>query len=118
MVCSQGEIPTTHRNQMKLFNAFAAAAVIGISLIATTAVQARNGWIRAGTNISGETYYVRPLEFSGRYRKFLGTASHVDSIFEQVADCSGWRILNLNSQTWRYVMPGSVGENEMKIVCR
>ena len=28
-----GESPTTHRNQMKLFNAIAAAAVIGTSLI-------------------------------------------------------------------------------------
>ena len=33
MVCSQGESLTLHTGQMKLFNAIAAAAVIGTSLI-------------------------------------------------------------------------------------
>lgn len=103
---------------MKLFTVIAAAAVVGTSLIATTAVDARNGWFKAGTTTNGTTYYVKPLEFSGRYRKFLGTASHVSSVFEQVADCSGWRTRYLNSQAWSDVMPGSVGESEIQIVCR
>ena len=33
MVCSRGESLTTHRNQMKLFKAIAAAVVIGGSLL-------------------------------------------------------------------------------------
>ena len=39
MVCSRGESLTTHTNQMKLFNAIATAAVIGIS---ATAVRPAN----------------------------------------------------------------------------
>ena len=33
MVCSRGKSPTHHMKQIKLFNAIAAAAVIGASLI-------------------------------------------------------------------------------------
>ena len=36
MVCLRGESLTTHMNQMKLFNAIAAAAVIGASFVAAS----------------------------------------------------------------------------------
>ena len=35
MVCSRGESLAHHRNQMKLFNALAATAVISVSLVAS-----------------------------------------------------------------------------------
>ena len=40
MVCLRGESLTTHTNQMKLFNAIAAAAVIGTSLFAANPAEA------------------------------------------------------------------------------
>ena len=40
MVCLRGESLTTHRNQMKLFETIAAAAVIGGSLIAASPANA------------------------------------------------------------------------------
>ena len=40
MVCVQGESLTYHRNQMKLFNAIAAAAVIGCSFLIPVPAQA------------------------------------------------------------------------------
>ena len=40
MVCSRGESLTHHTNQMKLFNAIAAAAVIGTSILSVTPAQA------------------------------------------------------------------------------
>ena len=42
MVCSRGESLTTHTYQMKLFNAIAAAVVIGTSLIAANPGEAAN----------------------------------------------------------------------------
>ena len=40
MVCSRGESLAHHMNKMKLFNAFAAAAVIGASLISPNSAYA------------------------------------------------------------------------------
>ena len=41
-MCSRGESPTTHPNQMKLFNAIAATAVIGASFVGTSPAEARS----------------------------------------------------------------------------
>ena len=104
---------------MKLFNAIAAAAVIGASFITANPAEARNGWISAATSReSGTTYYVKPLGNSGRYRWFLGKASHVSVTFNEVADCHLWRTRMENSSQWHDAMPGSVGEAQIKIVCR
>ena len=56
MVCSRGEILTHHIIQMKLFNAIAAAAVIGTSFISPNPAEARNGWVIVGEN-NGELYH-------------------------------------------------------------
>ena len=51
MVCSRGESHTHHTNQMKLFNAIAAAAaVIGTTFVAATPSEARcgDGFIQRG----------------------------------------------------------------------
>lgn len=104
---------------MKLFNAIATAAVIGTSFIAPNPAEARNGWMSAGTTgYPKVTYYVKPLDNSGRYRRYLGKASHVSGTFNEVADCHLWRTRMENSSEWRDAMPGSVGEAQIEIVCR
>ena len=50
---------------MKLFNAFAAAAVIGTSFIATPA-EARNGWVYVASSDKG-AFYAKPDRRSGQY---------------------------------------------------
>ena len=49
MVCSRGESLTQHTNQRKLFNAIAAAAVIGTSLITANPAQARGCYVSMAT---------------------------------------------------------------------
>lgn len=103
---------------MTFSRAIATASLAAPLMFAAMPGRAMNQWLTVGTNTSGNTYYVRPLEFSGRYRRFLGTASHVDSVFKQVADCTRWRVRPLSSQFWQVVKPGSIGEVEIKMICR
>ena len=105
-------------NPMKLSRVIAMAALATPLLFAAKPAWAMNQWQTVGTNTSGNTYYVKPLEFSGRYRRFLGTASHVDAVFKQIADCSLWRVRPLNSRFWQAVKPGSIGEVEIKMICQ
>ena len=56
MVCPRGESLTHHINQMKLFNAIAAAAVIGGSLISPNAALAGLGAAEEGTKRTFDAY--------------------------------------------------------------
>ena len=56
MVCSRDESLTHHTNQMKLFNAIAAAAVIGASFIGSSPVNAGLGEAEAGTKRTFDAY--------------------------------------------------------------
>ena len=103
---------------MKLLKSIAAVAVLGTSFITANPAEARNGWLKVGTSTNGNTYYVKPVEYSGRYRKFLGKSSHTNSTFKNVADCSGWRWRFEEDRAWEDVMPGSLGEDQIKLVCR
>ena len=106
MVCSRGESLTHRKHQMKLFNAIAAAAVIGTSFIAANAVEARNGWLFAGrTTRDGTCFYVKPISKNGRYVTFLEKSSSSASTFEKVADCSAWRYRWSDENKWIDTMP-------------
>ena len=56
MVCSRGESLAHHMNKMKLCNAFAAAAVIGASLISPNSAYAGLGAAKKGTNRTFDAY--------------------------------------------------------------
>ena len=103
---------------MTFSRVIATASLAAPLMFAAMPCWARNQWLTVGTNTSGNTYYVRPLEFSVRYRRFLGTASHVDLVFKQVADCMRWRVRPFSSQFWQVVKPGSIGEVKIKMICQ
>ena len=119
MVCSRGESLTTHMNQMKLFNAIAAtAAVIGTSLITANSSYAKNGWIYVSTDHMNVSSYVKPQQFSGRYREYMYHASNITQPLKMLADCQGWRVQGAVGQVWRDIMPSSTGDTIFKIICR
>ena len=103
---------------MKLFNAIAAAAVIGASFIAAHPAEARNGWVYVTTDHRNVTTYIKPLQFSGQYRKYVYQATNMPGTLTYVADCQGWRVRVANKSEWRDILPRSVGNTELNIVCR
>ena len=119
MVCLRGESLTHHTNQMKLFNAIAAAAVIGTSFIAANPAEARNGWVHAGSYKKGGetiTLYVKPIDRSGSIRRveFYQPSSQFPQ-WPAKANCKNWSI-DVHGEVIP-VMPGSVNESAMHIVC-
>ena len=102
---------------MKLF-AIAAAAVIGASAIASNSDEARNGWVRVG-NDRGEnfTLYVRPLGDSGRMRRFESKFSDRNGTRMDVLDCTGRPLWPITSYSWNDIMPDSMVDGVMEIVC-
>ena len=110
---------THHRNQMKLFAAITSTAVIGTSFLVPNPVEARNGWVLIATSRSGNTaYYVKPIDSSGRYRRFVARSSDDRRNIQMVADCSKWRVRGENNSKWNDTMPGSVGDKGQNIICR
>ena len=104
---------------MKFFNAIATAAVIGASLISGAPVEARNGWIVVSTTRDGNTSYVKPLQFSGRYREYLFNRSNsAGAPLKYVADCQEWRDRLATGSEWNDIMPQSIGNTLFTIVCR
>ena len=120
MVCSRGESLTLHTSQMKLFNAIVAAAVIGTSLITASPAQSRNGWVHAGSYTKrGELIdlYVKQIDRSGSIRriKFYQPGAQFPQ-WAAKANCNNWS-LDVHGEVIP-VMPGSVNESAMHIVCR
>ena len=83
MVCSRGESPTHHTNQMKLFNAaFAAVAVIAASCLAAVPANADSQQCRSdgfgGYRCSGDggTSTIRRDNFGGYRLKNWGTKTN------------------------------------------
>ena len=79
MVCSRGESLTTHIFQMKLFNAIAAAAVIGGSLIAIATPASAQYYNGTSTTIGGTTFhngYGSGGSYNGTSTTIGGTTFH------------------------------------------
>jgi hypothetical protein len=107
---------------MKLFNAIAAAAVIGTSLITATPAEARNGWVYIGKGSRTQTaHYVKPTGTSGAFIRFqwqtTGKGSWNDP---HLADCRGWRTkdLSYSKSTWDDALPGTMADSALETVCR
>jgi hypothetical protein len=100
---------------MKLFNAIAAAAVIGSSLIVTAPAEAGNGWIDAGTSTKGDTMYVRPLSRNGNLVTYEENFNGSNGKF--IANCPAWQYKRLNGNKWHDVMPNSIGAAAHRTVC-
>ena len=109
------EIPTHHFNQMKLFNAIAAAAVISTCFVTAAPAEAGNGWIHAGTSVKGDSIYVRPLSRNGSFVNYEETLSGNKIRF--VANCPALQYKSLNGNLWRDVMPNSIGASAHRTVC-
>ena len=112
-----GESLTHHIKPMKHFTAIAPAAVIGASLLVPNPVEARNGWVHVSTQ-NGVSSYVKPLDFSGRYRKYIYKANNINMDLNVVADYNSWNFRYEGQSGWNAVMPGSVGETLFETVCR
>ena len=116
MVClSEGMTLTIHIFQMKLFNAIAAAAVIGASLIAATPAEARNGWEYVHQTSEGNPLYIKLMSRSGS----IWSVKHREpgySDWVTKTDCSTY-MYKLNNGQWREIMPGSVGAFIYRKLC-
>ena len=117
MVCLRGESLTHHTNQMKLFNAIAAAAVIGTSLITATPAEARNGWIYAAQG-SENSHYIKKLGYQGPFVKFQWKATGKGGWdYIHLADCNGWKERDINYTSWKEALPGTVADSVLEAVC-
>ena len=89
MVCLRGESPTTHMNQMKLFNVIAAAAVIGTSFFTINPAEAR---AHCTTNRHGAGVCMEWL--GGRKIKVLVDDKFNDTGYIMWVDCNSgnWRV--------------------------
>ncbi len=115
MVCLRGESLTHHTKQMKLFNAIAATAVIGASIVTAAPAEAGNGWVHAATSVKGDSIYVRPLSRNGNLVTYERTLSGYKSRF--IANCPAWQYKSLNGTQWQDVMPNSIGAAAHQTVC-
>ena len=104
---------------MRLRSYLVGLAVITSSFIAVNPAEAqsRNGWIKATCKDNGECFYVKKLGGTWPYIKFKANGP-ADGVFDKEADCKRWRLRFLNSREWYDVMPDSIGETIISIVCR
>ena len=100
---------------MKLFNAIAAATVVGASFVTAAPAEAGNGWIHAGTSVKGDSIYVRPLSRNGNFVTYEETLSGDKARF--IANCHAWQYKSVNGTKWRDVMPNSIGAAAHRTVC-
>ena len=118
MVCSRGESLTHHTNQMKFFNAIAAAAVIGTSFIAPNPAEARNGWVLIGESNRGRLMHEKLDSFAqGRYANVQ--VADIGGSYPKTIDCLKWSFTFRSDGTgWRPVLPGTMGEASAERWCR
>ena len=105
---------------MKLSTFLASAAVIGGSFLIPVPAEARNGWVKAGSyEHRGETVtlFVKPIDRSGSIRRFENYNTNASiKQWSAKANCIDWNIYVGESVV--PVMPGSVNEAAMNIICR
>ncbi len=108
---------------MRLRSYLVGLAVISSSFIAVNQVEAqsRNGWYRAGCDNEGDCQYVKKIGGSWPFIKYKLNAPN--GMFVGEADCQQWRYRYLGDHhpsgksPWKDIMPGSVGDTKMKILC-
>ena len=109
--------PPQHLTKMKLFNAIAAAAVIGASFIAPNPAEARNGWVFVGT-MDGESNYMRPLGKSGNIARIEDKWSDMRTTFVVEYNCSSWQKRTVGgTRGWTLIYPGSAADVKANRVC-
>ena len=102
---------------MKLFNAIAAAAVIGTSFIASAPAEA-NGWIYSGANNDGVALWVRPRGCSGTVCSFQTKLSSNSLVDNLKADCVGRKWRRDDENIWKDLYPQSLLDGGVNKVCR
>ena len=102
---------------MKLFNAIAAAAVLGSSLITAAPAEA-SGWIHVETQRDGSIIKVKPLSNSGRYRKYMYYVSTAEvTPTKRLVDCKARQTQNYKGY-WIDIAVGTLGERIYRIICK
>ena len=112
---------THHIKQMKLFTAIASAAVIGASFLVPNSVEARDGWLNAGTSNEGVSHYIKPSGCSNGICSFTTAYSHVNWTSQEQVNCNSWLIrvtVGTEVGDWQPVYPGSMAEAKAELVCR
>ena len=111
---------------MKLFNAIAAAAVIGHSFIAANPAKAREGWVYMGKGTNGGKIWIKPAS-SGGYRGYyydsrLTRKSGQPSYYQ--VNCDNWTERFRYSDGdesgylgWTPVMADSIGGEILRHLC-
>ena len=100
---------------MKLFNAIAAATVIGTSIMAATPAEARNGWIYVGSS-DGAAHYVKPLGRSGVKVSYISNWSDMNP-YQITVNCKTWYQISDVAKAWRPIMPESNSEHVANLLC-
>ena len=122
MVCSRGESPTHHIKQMKLFNAIAAAAVIGTSCIvampAESYERAPNGWVHIATATDGDMLHEK-LDTYAQGRRYANVqVADAGGSYPKTIDCVKWaRTFRSDGTGWKPVLPGTIGDASARYWC-
>ena len=102
---------------MNFFNAIAAAAFVGTSLITATPAEA-SGWVHVETQGDGSIIKVKPLSNSGRYRKYMFYVSTAEiTPTERLVDCQARQTQN-HKGYWIDIQVGTLGERIYRTICR
>ena len=119
MVYSRGESLTHHMNQMKLFNAIAAAAVIGASLISATPAEARNGWVYVGEDVDGDAHYAKVDSYAGKYVNLQVAVQPRMTPYPMTIDCRKWsKTFRSDGGGWSPIYPGTMAAKNANTFCR
>ena len=107
---------------MKLFNAIAAAAVIGTSLVTASPAEARNGWVYIGENTKGVRMWIKPASSGGYKGYFYNSTGKSGSPSYCQVNCNNWSERYRYSDGsgylgWEDVMPNSMGDKILRYVC-
>ena len=98
------------------------AAALGASFLAANPADARNGWMKADCNSKGDCSYHKVTSRGYPFVEYKTNGQHFNSA--SMADCQQWRVKATSirgkayQEGWQEVMPGSIGEAEVEMVCR
>ncbi len=106
--------------------ALAAATLASITIAPAAMAQcAANGWCRVDDNYE-RTLYMRHISRNGRYvtadvqRIYKPWARKENYVLRAVYDCQAARFMFIEErpQLWADILPGTVGENQLRFACR
>ena len=106
---------------MKLFNAIAAAVLMGTSLTSTNPAKsyqrAPNGWVHIATATDGSMKHEKLDSFAQNRYANVQVASNRGA-FPKTIDCVQWtHTFSDNGGGWSPVLPGTVGHSSAKYWC-